>query len=104
MMNEEFWDRMQGVSNIMTELEQEHKPYFSLEEEKELLDWKENFIKSCLFWRDSNIDNIEKENRIRWEYNNMFDKLVEIINNNVDEYDKAQDYEIEIQDDKEDEF
>ena len=44
-MNEEFWDRMQGVSNIMTELEQEHKPYFSLEEEKELLDWKENFIK-----------------------------------------------------------
>ena len=40
-MNNAFWDKMQGVSEIMTELENEHKPFFSTEEEIELLKYKQ---------------------------------------------------------------
>lgn len=97
-MDNDFWDRMQGVSEIMTELENEHKPYFSTEEEIELLKYKQIFIDSCIFWSQSNnMSDQDKMNKIRWEYNNMFDFLTELINNNVDEY-KKQNYE------KEDEF
>lgn len=105
-MNNAFWDKMQGVSEIMTELENEHKPYFSTEEEIELLKYKQIFIDSCIFWSNANnMSDEDKMNKIRWEYNNMFDFLTELINNNVDEYQKQEnDYEIEIQDDKEDEF
>lgn len=104
-MMDEFWNKMEGVSQIMTDLEKEHKPWFSIEEEKKLLDYKEYFIKSCLFWNESELSESEKMDRIGWEYNNMFDKLCDIINNNVDEYDQIdKDYEIEIQDEKEDEF
>tara|TARA_B100000131_G_scaffold315342_1_gene353588 strand:+ start:1203 stop:1520 length:318 start_codon:yes stop_codon:yes gene_type:complete len=105
-MNKAFWDKMEGVSRIMTELENEHKPFFSIDEEQKLLDYKENFIKSCIFWNDANnVSDKEKVDRITWEYNNMFDRLCELINNNVDEYEEIdKDYEIEVQDDKEDEF
>jgi len=97
-MDNDFWNRMQGVSEIMTELENEHKPYFSTEEEIELLKYKQIFIDSCIFWAQSNnMSDRDKMNKIKWEYNNMFDFLTEIINNNVDEY-KKQNYE------KEDEF
>jgi DNA polymerase III sliding clamp (beta) subunit (PCNA family) len=40
----------------------------------------------------------DKMNKIRWEYNNMFDFLTKLINNNVDEYSK------QIEKDKENEF
>ena len=97
-MDNDFWDRMQGVSEIMTELENEHKSYFSTEEEIELLKYKQIFIDSCIFWsKANNMSDQDKMNKIRWEYNNMFDFLTELINNNVDEY-KKQNYE------KEDEF
>ena len=92
MMNE-FWGRMQKVSEVMTSLEQEHKKYFSNEEDMKLLDHKQNFVKSCIFWNDSNASKEEKMSRISWEYNDMFDKLVQIIDNNVEEWDDAGKYE-----------
>jgi len=87
MMDDDFWARMEGVSQIMSDLEKEHKRYFGIEEEKQLLNYKENFIKSCLFWNDANnVSDEERMSRIKWEYNNMFDNLVELINNNVEEW------------------
>tara|TARA_Y100000592_G_C5475531_1_gene322056 strand:- start:3596 stop:3949 length:354 start_codon:yes stop_codon:yes gene_type:complete len=101
-MNNEFWDRMEGVSQVMTDLENEHKRFFSIDEEIKLLNYKENFVKSVLFWSESSASDEEKTDRIRWEYNNMFDNLVQIIDNNVEEWEnnpdnnRNDDYDIEI--------
>lgn len=114
-MTDEFWQRMQGVSQIMTDLEHEHKRFFSNKEELELLNYKQNFCESCIFWAEAEgVSDEEKETRIRWEYNNMFDKLTNLINNNVEEWEQDQernrneDYDIEIYDEdeynKKDEF
>ena len=107
-MDDDFWARMEGVSQIMSDLEKEHKRYFGIEEEKQLLNYKENFVKSCLFWNDANnVSDEEKMSRIRWEYNNMFDNLVKLIDNNVEEWEKNcdnnrnDDYDIEIYDEDE---
>ena len=114
-MDKDFWDRMDGVHEIMIELENEHKRFFSIAEEQTLLNYKENFIKSCLFWNEANnVSDEEKMSRIKWEYNNMFDNLVKLIDNNVEEWEKNsdnnrnEDYDIEIYNEedwgKEDEF
>lgn len=96
MMDDDFWARMEGVSQIMSDLEKEHKRYFGIEEEKQLLNYKENFVKSCLFWNDANnVSDEEKMSRIKWEYNNMFDKLVELINNNVEEWEANNGFQAE---------
>ena len=95
-MDDDFWARMEGVSQIMSDLEKEHKRYFGIEEEKQLLNYKENFVKSCLFWNDANnVSDEEKMSRIKWEYNNMFDKLVELINNNVEEWEANNGFQAE---------
>lgn len=87
----EFWKKMESVSQVMTELENEHKRFFSIDEELLLLSYKENFVKSCIFWSEADISNKEKVDRITWEYNNMFDRLAEIIDKNVEEWEKHQD-------------
>lgn len=93
-MNNDFWERMQSVSEIMTTLEEENKKYFSNEEQTTLLSYKENFVKSCLFWAEAEgVTDEEKMSRVRWEYNNMFDALTDLINNNVDEYERNKDEE-----------
>ena len=94
---DEFWDRMQGVSNIMESLEQEHKRYFSNEEELQLLKYKKSFIDNCIFWSNAEINDEEKRKRISWEYHNMFTNLSNIINKNVEEWEQ-------IEDDHNDEF
>jgi hypothetical protein len=97
-MNNDFWNKMEEISQIMTELEEEHKKFFSTDEQVELLNYKHNFIESCLFWNNDNnngMSNKEKEVRIRWEYNNMFDKLVKIIDNNVEEWENLDDHKNE---------
>ena len=96
-MDNDFWGKMENVSQIMSELEEEHKKFFSTDEQIQLLNYKHNFIESCLFWNEANITREECEKRIRWEYNNMFDKLVEIIDNNVEEW-------VKLDDNKNDEF
>ena len=111
-MSDNFWEKMEGVSQIMEDLEKEHKRFFSIDEEIELLNYKENFVKSCLFWNDANnVSDEEKMSRIRWEYNNMFDNQTKLINNNVEEWEsnpdnnRNDDYDIEIYDeDEKDEF
>ena len=82
----DFWNRMEKVSQVMTSLENEHKRDFSHDEELKLINYKENFVKSCIFYNDAEITTEEKIKRITWEYNNMFDRLVEIIDNNVEEW------------------
>jgi hypothetical protein len=87
-MNKEFWSNMKNVSNIMADLEAEHERFFSNEEELQLLNYKKNFVDSILFWSESKeMNEEEKMNRIRWEYNNMFDLLCKIIDKNVEEWD-----------------
>ena len=102
-MSDDFRSRMEGVSLIMTDLENEHKRFFSIDEEITLLNYKKNFVESCLFWNESNnISEDERMNRIRWEYNNMFDLLCKLIDNNVEEWEnnpdnnRNDDYDIEI--------
>ena len=90
-MMDEFWDKMQGVSNIMESLEQEHKRYFSNEEELELLKYKKSFIDNCIFWANAEISDEEKRKRIRWEYHNMFTNLSNIINKNVEQWEEIDD-------------
>jgi hypothetical protein len=93
-MNNDFWERMQSVSEIMTTLEEENKRYFSNEEQTTLLSYKKNFVESCLFWAEAEgVTDKEKMSRVRWEYNNMFDALTDLINNNVDEYERNKDEE-----------
>lgn len=93
-MNNDFWERMQSVSEIMTTLEEENKRYFSNEEQTTLLSYKKNFVESCLFWAEAEgVTDEEKMSRVRWEYNNMFDALTDLINNNVDEYERNKDEE-----------
>ena len=105
-MNNDFWQRMAGVSQVMTDLENEHKRFFSIDEEIELLNYKENFVKSCLFWTEADVSDDEKMSRVRWEYNNMFDNLAKLIDNNVEEWEKNSnnnkndDYDIEIHDEE----
>jgi hypothetical protein len=72
----------------MEKMENEHKPWFSIEENTELENKKEDFANNVIFWIDSNCNKEEKLERIKWEYNNMFDFLVNLINNNVDFYEK----------------
>ena len=91
----DFWDRMQGVSEVMTNLENEHKKWFSHEEELKLLEYKQNFIKSVLFWEKNAMSEEEKEQRIGWEYGNMFMYLANMIDSNVDEYNQIEDDEEE---------
>ena len=102
-MDKEFYEKLEGVSQIMTDLENEHKRFFSIDEEIKLLNYKENFVKSCLFWNESNnVSDEERMTRIRWEYNNMFDNLAKLIDNNVEEWEnnsnnnRNDDYDIEI--------
>lgn len=72
----------------MTSLEKEHEPYFSHDEQLQLLTYKHNFVKSILFWtEEGNMTDEQKMSRIGWEYNNMFELLSGVINNNVEQYD-----------------
>jgi len=82
----EFCKGLEGFANNMEKLENEHKIWFSIEENKELENKKEDFANNVIFWIDSTCSKEEKVERIKWEYNNMFDFLVQIINNNVDKY------------------
>ena len=40
-MDKEFYEKLEGVSQIMTDLENEHKRFFSIDEEIKLLNYKE---------------------------------------------------------------
>jgi len=82
----EFCKGLEDFANNMEKLENEHKAWFSIEENTELENKKEDFANNVIFWIDSNCSKEEKVERIKWEYNNMFDFLVQIINNNVDKY------------------
>ena len=82
----EFVNSLEGFANNMEKLENEHKAWFSIEENIELENKKEDFANNVIFWIDSNCNKEEKVERIKWEYNNMFDFLVQLINNNVDKY------------------
>lgn len=82
----EFVMNLDSFANTMEKLENEHKAWFSIEDNIELENKKEDFANNVIFWIDSNCSKEEKVERIKWEYNNMFDFLVEIINNNVDKY------------------
>jgi aspartate-semialdehyde dehydrogenase len=81
-----FVNSLEDFANNMEKLENEHKAWFSIEENIELENKKEDFANNVIFWIDSNCTKEEKVERIKWEYNNMFDFLVNIINNNVDKY------------------
>lgn len=80
----EFVTNLETFANTMEKMENEHKPWFSIEENTELENKKEDFANNVIFWIDSNCNKEEKLERIKWEYNNMFDFLVNLINNNVD--------------------
>lgn len=82
----EFCKGLEDFANNMEKLENEHKIWFSIEENKELENKKEDFANNVIFWIDSNCSKEEKVERIKWEYNNMFDFLVQLINNNVEKY------------------
>jgi len=86
MTMNEFVNSLERFANHMEKMENEHKPWFSIEENIELENKKEDFANNVIFWIDSNCSKEEKVERIKWEYNNMFDFLVQIINNNVDKY------------------
>jgi len=81
-----FVNSLESFANNMEKLENEHKAWFSIEENVELENKKEDFANNVIFWIDSNCNKEEKVERIKWEYNNMFDFLVQLINNNVDKY------------------
>lgn len=76
---EEFQDKMD-------EIESEHEHYFTEKEKEYLQNKKEEFANNVIFWCNANVPEAEAIARIKWEYNNIFDILVEVINNNVDEY------------------
>ena len=82
----EFCKGLEDFASNMEKLENEHKAWFSIEENTELENKKEDFANNVIFWIDSNCSKEEKVERIKWEYNNMFDFLVQLINNNVDKY------------------
>ena len=82
----EFCKGLEDFANNMEKLEKEHKIWFSIEDNIELENKKEDFANNVIFWIDSNCSKEEKVERIKWEYNNMFDFLVQLINNNVDKY------------------
>ena len=86
-MNDDFWNRMEKVSQVMTDLEAEHQRFFSEDEKIQLLEYKKNFVESIIFWTESNNTSVEERtNRIRWEYNNMFDLLCRLIDKNVEDW------------------
>jgi len=82
----DFVNNLERLGDTMEKLENEHKAWFSIEENTELENKKEDFANNVIFWIDSNCNKEEKVERIKWEYNNMFDFLVQLINNNVDKY------------------
>ena len=84
----DFVNNLETFADTMEKLENEHKAWFSIEENKELENKKEDFANNVIFWIDSNCSKEEKVERIKWEYNNMFDFLVNLINNNVDFYER----------------
>lgn len=83
-----FVNNLESFANTMEKLESEHKAWFSIEENKELENKKTDFANNVIFWIDSDCNEKEKVERIKWEYNNMFDYLVQTINNNVDNHEE----------------
>lgn len=81
-----FLQSLEAFSAKMTEIENQHKQYFSIEESELLENKKKEFANNVIFWCDADAPEEEKKKRIKWEYSNIFDTLVEIINNNVDTY------------------
>jgi hypothetical protein len=88
-----FLSSLEEFSNKMTEIENQNKRYFSIEETNKLEKKKTEFANNVIFWCDADAAEDEKKARIKWEYNNMFDTLVEIINKNVDTYEDLEDEE-----------
>jgi len=84
----DFVNNLERLGDTMEKLENEHKAWFSIEENTELENKKEDFANNVIFWIDSNCSKEEKVERIKWEYNNMFDFLANLINNNVDFYER----------------
>lgn len=84
----QFVMNLESFAKTMEELENEHKAWFSIEESTELENKKTDFANNVIFWIDSNCNKEEKVERIKWEYNNMFDYLVQTINNNVDNHEE----------------
>ena len=80
----EFDNRMAQISCKMKELHDSNKMYFSHEDELNLLQIKQSFLNQLIFWMEQECPIEEKHKRIEWEYWNLFNILVEIINNNVD--------------------
>jgi uncharacterized UPF0160 family protein len=84
-----FVNNLESFANTMENLENEHKEWFSIEESKELENKKTDFANNVIFWIDAKCNEKEKVERIKWEYSNMFDYLVQTINNNVDNHEES---------------
>lgn len=80
----EFDNRMAQISCKMKELYDSNKMYFSHEDELKLLEIKQSFLNQLIFWMEQECPIEEKHQRIEWEYWNLFNALVETINNNVE--------------------
>ncbi len=84
MNKNDFELKMEKVRLALKELVDNHKMYFGHEDEINLLQIKQDFIEQLMFWIEADVEEEERQIRIEWEYWNLFDKVVEVINENVE--------------------
>ncbi len=84
MNKNDFELKMEKVRLALKELVDNHKMYFGHEDEINLLQIKQDFIEQLMFWIEADVEEEERQIRIEWEYWNFFDKVVEVINENVE--------------------
>ncbi len=91
MDKNDFELRMEKVRDAMKELIDDHKMYFGHDDEISLLEIKKAFVEQLIFWIEAEVEEEERQIRIEWEYWNLFDKVVDIINNNVEAFTEEED-------------
>jgi uncharacterized protein (DUF952 family) len=76
----EFDERMGGIRRATKELLDDTAMFFGHDEDLILLNLKQTFLQELLFWTESDASQEEKHMRIEWEYWNLFNKIVDLIN------------------------
>ena len=84
----EFDQRMGRIRVATRELLEDTAMLFGHEEDLNLLNLKHTFIKQLTFWTESNATQEEKQKRIEWEYWDLFNKIVDLVNNNDTGYEE----------------
>ena len=91
MDKNDFELRMEKVRDAMKELIDDHRMYFGHDDEINLLEIKKVFCEQLIFWIEAEVEEEERQIRIEWEYWNLFDKVVNIINDNVEAFTEEED-------------